>query len=163
MGIKSYPWLPREAVLFMAQFFKQKSCTVLEFGAGGSTVWLHSRVERLVSVESDINYINQVKTKIGKSSVEYILEKTPYDHVCDRFEDETFDLILIDGRDRVKCFQKSLRLLKKEGIIMLDNSEREDYSPVFDLVKDWKETEASGPGLHDTFNYDGSRCTWWKK
>ena len=162
MGVNSYPWLPREAVLFMAHFLKQKPCTVLEFGCGGSTVWLHSRVKRLVSVEHNEGYVNLVKTKCT-GNLEIILEPTPYDHVCDRFDDETFDFILVDGRNRVKCFEKSLRLLKKGGVIMLDNSEREYYSKVFDFVNNWEQRHATGPDLNNTFDYEVWKCTWWKK
>lgn len=42
-------------------------------------------------------------------------------------EDECFDIILIDGRDRVRCARNAVARLKEDGIIIWDNSERACY------------------------------------
>ena len=47
----------------------------------------------------------------------------------------TFDLISIDGRARVGCFPRALELIKPHGgVLVLDNSERPNYTPGVDLV-----------------------------
>ena len=51
--------------------------------------------------------------------------------------------MFIDGRDRVKCIQNSIDRVKPKGIIVLDNSEREEYKDGIMLLKDWKEIETS--------------------
>jgi hypothetical protein len=45
----------------------------------------------------------------------------------DEFPDEYFDLILIDGRARPSCLKHSIRKLKLNGQIILDNSDRTYY------------------------------------
>ena len=42
--------------------------------------------------------------------------------------DEPFDLILVDGRDRVNCFYASCGFLKRGGHVILHDSERPRYS-----------------------------------
>ena len=38
-----------------------------------------------------------------------------------------FDIIFIDGRSRIKCLINSLDLIKKNGVIIFDNSNRKEY------------------------------------
>lgn len=64
------------------------------------------------------------------------LLRDSYASECDKFEDEYFDVILIDGRNRVDCFNHSERTLKKGGTMILDNSERGEYSHVLETYKD---------------------------
>jgi hypothetical protein len=45
----------------------------------------------------------------------------------DRFEDEYFDLILVDGRARPSCIKHSVNKVKKNGLLILDNADREYY------------------------------------
>ncbi len=45
----------------------------------------------------------------------------------DNYPDEYFDLILIDGRARPSCFKHSVPKIKKNGVILLDNTDREYY------------------------------------
>ncbi|HAY39752.1 MAG TPA: FkbM family methyltransferase, partial [Desulfobacteraceae bacterium] len=40
---------------------------------------------------------------------------------------DIFNIIVIDGRDRVNCAKNSLKALKGDGVIIWDNSEREYY------------------------------------
>lgn len=45
----------------------------------------------------------------------------------DRFPDEWFDVILIDGRSRPSCFKHALKKIRPGGAIVWDNSERPYY------------------------------------
>ncbi len=45
----------------------------------------------------------------------------------ENFENNYFDIILIDGRSRVSCILHAINKLKKGGILILDNAERERY------------------------------------
>ena len=38
-----------------------------------------------------------------------------------------YEIIVIDGRDRVNCIKHSLKALKVNGVIILDDSERREY------------------------------------
>jgi hypothetical protein len=52
----------------------------------------------------------------------------------DRFTDESFDLVFIDGRARPSCFKHSLRKVKRRGCILWDNTDREYYRPAMETA-----------------------------
>ncbi len=64
---------------------------------------------------------------------------------------DKFDIIIIDGRDRVNSIKNSLESLNEEGVIILDDSERADYKDgiEFLLTKGFKKIDFWGisPGL----------------
>lgn len=65
------------------------------------------------------------------------------------YPDESFDVILIDGRARVESFFNSFPKLKKGGLAILDNSERERYEPIHQKMKGYKKQSYTN-GLTDT-------------
>jgi len=50
-----------------------------------------------------------------------------YASYIDNFPDNYFDIILIDGRSRPSCIFHSINKIKKGGLLILDNAEREYY------------------------------------
>ncbi|MFV0359866.1 hypothetical protein [Tropicimonas sp.] len=103
---------------------------VLEFGMGASTLFLRDRAEAIVSFEHDAEWFGRVVKMLEILDLPHpraILAGRPY---SDRIEAEAgtekFDLISIDGRDRVACLREVLRLdlLAGDGILVLDNTER---------------------------------------
>ncbi|MBK6989942.1 MAG: hypothetical protein IPH33_17845 [Bacteroidetes bacterium] len=62
-----------------------------------------------------------------------------YASSIDKFEDEYFDFILVDGRSRPSCIKHSLPKLKKNGYLVVHNSHREYYLEYFKdiLAKDF--------------------------
>lgn len=66
-----------------------------------------------------------------------------------KFPDHHFDFILVDGRARVECSFNCLDKLKPGGIFVLDNSERDGYKPVHQVLEKWKKVNTT-TGLTDT-------------
>jgi len=64
---------------------------------------------------------------------------------------ERFDIIIVDGRDRVNCCKQAVDALSDKGVVVLDDSERKDYSDGIDylLKKGFKQIAFTGisPGL----------------
>jgi hypothetical protein len=64
---------------------------------------------------------------------------------------EKFDLIIVDGRDRVNCCKQAVEALSSRGVIVLDDSERVFYEEgiQFLLEQGFKHLPFSGisPGL----------------
>lgn len=50
-----------------------------------------------------------------------------YASYIDKFKDEYFDVVLIDGRARPSCIKHSINKIKKGGLLILDNAERNYY------------------------------------
>jgi hypothetical protein len=64
-------------------------------------------------------------------SAEYELHKVHYkNYVCqiDSFNDNYFDIVLIDGRARPACIKHSFDKVKSGGMLILDNADREYYT-----------------------------------
>lgn len=60
-----------------------------------------------------------------------------------------FDFVLVDGRARVECSLLAISRLKPGGMLVLDNSDRNRYEPVFQVLHQWKKVKTT-TGLFDT-------------
>ena len=45
-----------------------------------------------------------------------------------------FDILVIDGRDRVNCIKNGIGALRPGGVVIWDNSDREEYRSGYDLL-----------------------------
>jgi len=165
--LRKTPWLTEKAIEFLEDFFKKnENAKVLEFGSGSSTLWIAKRTNNLTSIEHNEKWFSFIASKLDKTkgSINYIFYPTPYYKICESFKDNYFDLIIVDGRNRKGCIAHSLRLLKKNGVLMLDNSERPYYHSIFQLMKNWKSviTEQKGPDK-EGYWYKGWQTRWWYK
>jgi hypothetical protein len=122
------PWLTYGAIAFLRKRVRP-DMSVFEYGSGSSTLWWAERVARVVSYEHDLDWYNRLKDQLPANVAyvhcplepggEYAKAISTYDHA--------FDVVLIDGRDRVNCARNSLGALKDGGVIVWDNTEREKY------------------------------------
>ena len=61
-----------------------------------------------------------------------------YVKAIDRFPDRYFDLVFIDGRARPSCILHSIKKVKKNGILFIDNTDRTYYLKGFPQLMDTK-------------------------
>jgi len=131
------PWFTYSFIYFFEQRIKP-SFKIFEFGSGNSTIWLSSFGCSISSVEHDENWFRFLKPRFAKipnikSSLK-VLEDGSYAHSI--LEDNrTFDIVIIDGRDRIQCCRNSLLALKSNGVIIWDNSERKEYSEGYEFLE----------------------------
>lgn len=122
------PWFTYPAISFLENRVKSEM-RVFEYGSGNSTLWWGDRVSSVVSCEHDSHWYDLMKSKIP-SKVEYIYRELAsggeYSRAIVAYED-AFDIVVIDGRDRVNCARNALRSLVRNGVIVWDNSERPEY------------------------------------
>jgi len=75
-----------------------------------------------------------------------------YATFVDRFPDEYFDLILIDGRARPSCFKHAIPKTKKGGYIVWDNTDRLHYQKTMTIAPvDFKFLDFPGPSPYVSF------------
>ncbi len=138
--------------------FLTKDMRVLEFGAGQSTIWMAQRVAEVVTVEEDPDWARRILDR-GQTNVVLHYPSCPekFDHL--------FDFVLVDGgSDRVDNFLTGLTYLSiPDGVIMLDNSERDEYAECWNWVDGLKEHHAYGPDYTETWTYTNWRTTWWTR
>ena len=157
------PWLVFGAIDFLENYLTS-TMNVFEYGSGGSTLFLASRVSHVFSVEHDKDWFlktNEALQKQRSKNVTYNLIQpewddpvenkafydpennlssrmdfkgktfTSYVSSIDKFPDEHFDIIVVDGRARQSCIKQAIPKVKKGGVILLDNTERKFYLAPF--------------------------------
>lgn len=101
--------------------------TILEFGAGQSTLWWSSVASKVVAFEADPNWMRYIAGQIGKNTAVYFIDvdekEAQRSRVLEIVGDERFDVIVIDGLNRFALIEPSIMLLREHGAIICDNSE----------------------------------------
>ncbi len=129
------PWITYPAIEFLKRRVG-KEMTVFEYGCGSGTLWWSSKVKEVVSVEHDKDWYQKIlAVKPSNVSIYQIDLETDgeYAKKITEFENR-FDIIIIDGRDRVNCARNSLEALKSDGVIIWDNSDRSEYQDGYEFL-----------------------------
>lgn len=116
------PWYTYPAIEYLKQFdFSQK--TAFEFGTGNSTLFWASRCKRVVAVEDNPQWYDELRPSIPHN-VELLLAKGDREYVSYIESLATdVDIIVIDGSHREECAHAALSKLAHSGFIILDNSD----------------------------------------
>lgn len=123
------PWITYSAI----EFLKGKlslEMDIFEYGSGNSTIYYSKRVNSVTSVEHDKDWYEKIKVNLPRN-VNLVYKMLEYNgEYCKAIEefDKRFDIVIVDGRDRVNCIKKSIDRVKENGVIILDDSEREEYN-----------------------------------
>lgn len=146
------PWVTYSFIDFIKTRLN-KDLTIFEYGSGNSTLFYAKHVKRVVSVEHDEAWYNKIVT--GKpENAEMIFTKLEkggeYSNKAASLK-EKFDIIIVDGRDRVNCCLNCLTALNPGGVVILDDAHRKDYEKGKIFLKEagFKELPFTGiaPGL----------------
>lgn len=110
------------AIEFLDQFdYRDKS--VFEYGAGSSTLYWMERARRVVSIENDPAWFDQLKS-VMRSNVELCLAQGDQFPYCIERYQERFDVIVIDGAGyRYDCAVLAVECLAEGGMVILDNAD----------------------------------------
>lgn len=130
------PWYTYPAVDFFASIdFAGRS--VLEFGAGQSTLWWAERAGQVVSIEDDAAWLEQLRAR-APAAVELHDDSDLRGAIAGRL----FDLVIVDshGIDRLLCARLALGAAKADGVVVLDNAEGHwgppGTYPIIDLMRE---------------------------
>lgn len=122
------PWLTYSFLSFVEERI-QNDFSLFEYGSGNSTIWFAPKVKSIISIEYDEKYYNYVKSKIGDlDNVTYLQREVNKNYSQEILNHKNeFDIVLIDGRERSQCALNAVESLTDRGVIIWDNSEREQY------------------------------------
>lgn len=131
------PWLNYSFIHFLEERLSP-AMRLFEYGAGYSTLWFAQRVKEVHALEYDRQWEVQLRQMLeGLSNVRLQFQELGPEYISTALEDEEgYDLILVDGRERVACLEKSLSALRPGGVIVLDDSEREEYQAAFSRARE---------------------------
>jgi tRNA A58 N-methylase Trm61 len=146
------PWVTYSFIDFIKTRL-HPDLSIFEYGSGNSTLFYAKKVRRVVSVEHDEAWYHKiVKEKAVNAEMIFTALETDGEYAKKAsLLGEKFDVIIVDGRDRVNCCKHSVAALSPTGVLILDDSEREIYQQarVFLTQKGFKELPFTGisPGL----------------
>lgn len=118
--VSTQPWLHPSATDYLERLLNSE-WSVLEHGAGGSTVWFSERVKKVVSVEGDQRWRQFVREKAPANVV--LLSGLPTPKYPD------YDLFFIDGdhEGRAQGLLQAHLYVRPGGWVVLDNANRPEY------------------------------------
>jgi precorrin-6B methylase 2 len=125
---KPLPWMAYPAIEFLKGRIR-RDMSVFEFGCGEGTLWWADRVREVVSVEHDKDWYERIAAKAPPNAELFhvVLEyEGAYSRKIADYTDR-FDVVVIDGRDRVNCAKNCVGALRSDGVVIWDNSDREEY------------------------------------
>jgi hypothetical protein len=120
------PWITYPAIAFLERRVRP-DVSVFEYGCGASTLWWARRVARVVSVEHDAEWARKVA---GEAPAHVEITHAPLGdgYRAAPAARAPFDVVVIDGRDRVACVPHAIAALSSEGVVVFDNSNRPEYA-----------------------------------
>lgn len=167
-----YPWWTKPFINELLTWDLSNK-TIFEYGCGASTLWLAHKCKKIVSVEDNETWFNDVKEGLGhfpelEGKYELKLrsrgtnsdlngggENTEY--VLAPFEstDVIFDTIIVDGNCRNECIRQAVKYLADNGGLLIidnwnqpscgsDNHENDDLLSQFPFRRYFEPTHSFG-------------------
>ena len=129
------PWVTYPFLDFIKERLT-KDLKVFEFVSGNSTLFFADRVKQINSVEHNSDWYNLLHSEVpDNGNIILAISSNEEDYVKPlKKANNKFDLIFIDGIHRVTCCSISIKFLSTQGVIILDDSEREEYKPGMDFI-----------------------------
>lgn len=122
-------WLPYSLLRFFDDRLTH-DMTVLEFGSGASSQYFSRKVKYIVSIENDRDWYNKLLAD-KPENLTLILAETRDSYINIQQQDMRFDLVLVDGEFREECLFKSIKYLSERGVILLDDTNADEFSQLF--------------------------------
>ncbi len=122
------PWVTYSFINFIENRLN-KDMVLFEFGSGNSTLYYSSKVKEVHTVEHDSEWFKKISQNLPENvTIENIELEYGGKYSCASQNKEVkYDVIIVDGRDRVNSMINSIDSLKENGVIILDDSERASY------------------------------------
>jgi len=127
------PWYTYSALEWILPRVKPTH-RVFEFGGGYSTAWYGQHAGSVVTVEHNAAWLEQVRRMVGNNVTLIHREikgdeatsegDSVYCTAIEEYPERSFDIIVIDGMERVRCAETAPSRLRDDGIIIFDNSDR---------------------------------------
>jgi hypothetical protein len=141
------PWM-HQLEIEKIRSYLQDDHKMFEWGCGGSTLYFSKYVDLYRSVEHDVNWYKKILPYVqSNTELHYIdnhNEYNDYINFIEKFSD-SYDTILIDGRERVRCSIKAKQYLNTNGILIVhDFFKRPKYNPIlefYNIIDEIKNTE----------------------
>lgn len=126
------PWLPFRLIDELADVVGP-GARVFEFGGGGSTLWFLDRGCEVVTVEHVPAWSERLAGLVISDRWE-LLDRgaddgyDAYVAAIADYPEDFFDVVVVDGRERVRCAYAAMPRVRPGGWLVVDDVDRERYS-----------------------------------
>ena len=115
------PWYTYPAIEYIRQLDFSNS-RVFEYGAGYSSLFWARIADSVISVEKSTEWSDEIAARSPDNLTLLTISENP------QYEDSIlaygkFDVIIIDGSERLQCANRAIKSLRSGGMIILDNSD----------------------------------------
>ena len=146
------PWWPYGAVSWVASVLPPYP-QVFEYGGGGSTLWLEDRGATVTVAEHDEEWHRQLGNRLAPNTTLLFLPPSVsgaitsgvtsgyfdrYVAAIDGQQDDSLDLVIVDGRARVECASRAMPKVRPGGLLLLDDTDRARYLPAVEMLAGWE-------------------------
>lgn len=143
------PWMNYSFIDFLEPRLNREM-NVFEYGSGYSTLYLSGKVRSVTSVEFDESWfkkMNEILQNTEHCELIFRPDRTRYAKAVTEYENQQFDIIIVDGRDRKECIKHILPYLSEVGVVLLDDSWQSKFDEVFEFFHEKGFKELSFTGL----------------
>lgn len=136
------PWMVGGAVRRLNQLM-QNDWAVLELGSGRSTEWYARRSNRVLSLESDRSWLEDVVGALDRAGLSHAtVEYTSGDYMVERVRRlpaQTIDVVIVDcdSASRLDCVVAARDKVRPGGYLVLDDSDREEWRGADAVLAGW--------------------------
>lgn len=157
------PWVTYSFIDFIKTRIN-KTQHIFEYGSGSSTLFYAQHAASVTSVEHDKTWFDSiVKRKPANAEMIYCqLESDGEYSKKAALLNKKFDIIIVDGRDRVNCCKHSVAALSEKGVLVLDDSERPVYAEAVSFLKAQGFKELPFTGISPGLFYNKSTSIFYK-
>lgn len=123
----------------MAELLRERlprTAHVFEYGSGYSTVFFLSLAASVTAVEHDPAWhARTAELTAGQAGLTLLHREGENYPAAIEESSALYDLVFVDGRQRIKCAEAALRRLSPAGVLLWDDSDRPRYQPGLDFLK----------------------------
>lgn len=151
------PWFTYPIIEFLNERLSNEM-TLFEYGGGNSTLYLSRLVKNVTTVEHNEEWFKHLQSNCPDNCTLIYRELEYGGAYATTSQDskKVYNIIIVDGRDRVNCAQQAIDALSENGVIIFDDFERERYqnASVFLDEHGFKQLNFWGfkPGFFDRSN-----------
>ncbi len=131
------PWLTYSFIEFIKKYLRP-DMSLLEFGSGNSSLFYSKYIREVVAVEHNKEWYDSMSAQAPHNCT-IIYKELEYGQDYSKTAtslDKIFDVIVVDGRDRANCIIHSEQYVAENGILVLDDAERPEYSDARNFLQE---------------------------
>jgi hypothetical protein len=124
LGLRpAIPWIALPALRFIEKSLP-RNAVVFEWGSGMSTIWYERHCAEVHAVEDDPAWYETISRRLQSAKI-YLLNDEDYIAKISSFPEHYFDMVVIDGNHRYRCFAEVGKRLRPHGLLLIDNSDND--------------------------------------